>query len=424
MRAGRRERGVDRRRDQHLDDRRARPAGRARVEVRVLHVRERRRHDDAARVMRLRRAARQAREVGQLRQRDVHAERAGAAAVAGDARAKVVVQVLGRDEALEQELRIDVGDDAPRLDHVAGLELDARRAPGLHEHARDRRTRAQLDAARRALRGHRLRDRAHAADRVAPLAALAVDLAEHVMQQHVGGARRVRAREIADDRVEAERRLDRRALEPAVEQVAGALGEEIEQVAARRQRQRAKSPPGLDDVDERGDIVPRAGPQRRRRAPQHLAQHGRDAIEHRVVRGQRIGVARRELRDLGLRRRESAADLEIPAVRQRQEVGERPLAHDAGRVRARSQVADDLRVEQADRVARGGVAEPRMEFLGDRRAAEHAAALGDAHRHSGRREIRGAGEAVVAAADDDGVVRSASRRQVRTRPSRSRNRRT
>jgi hypothetical protein len=34
---------------------------------------------------------------------------------------------------------------------------------------------------------HRLRDRAHAADRVPPLSALAVHLAEHVVQQHVRG---------------------------------------------------------------------------------------------------------------------------------------------------------------------------------------------------------------------------------------------
>ena len=65
--ARRRERVVDRRRNQHLDDRLARPAARARIEVRALHVRERRRHDDAARMMRLRVAPGSAGKLGQRR---------------------------------------------------------------------------------------------------------------------------------------------------------------------------------------------------------------------------------------------------------------------------------------------------------------------------------------------------------------------
>ena len=93
----------------------------------------------------------------------------------------------------------------------------------------------RIDADLRAVRGrrlrHRLRDRAHAADGVAPGALLAVHLAEAMMQQHIGRARRVGARVIADDAVEAVGRLDRIALEPAVEIVAGRIGEEIEQFA-------------------------------------------------------------------------------------------------------------------------------------------------------------------------------------------------
>ncbi|HEY7786892.1 MAG TPA: hypothetical protein VIF33_00100 [Casimicrobiaceae bacterium] len=52
--AGRRQRRVQRRRDQHFDDRRARPAKQLRVEIRALHVRERRCDDNAAAVVRLR----------------------------------------------------------------------------------------------------------------------------------------------------------------------------------------------------------------------------------------------------------------------------------------------------------------------------------------------------------------------------------
>ncbi len=103
--------------------------------------------------------------------------------------------------------------------------------PSSVTHARNGLVGEDLDAARERFARHRLRDRAHAAERVTPLPALAVDLAEDVMQQHVRRARRVRTREIADDRVEAERRLDRVGLEPAIEDVAGALGEQVEQVA-------------------------------------------------------------------------------------------------------------------------------------------------------------------------------------------------
>ena len=45
-----------------------------------------------------------------------------------------------------------------------------------------------------------------------------------------------------------------------------------------------------------------------------------------------------------------------------------------------------------------------MEFLGDRGAADDVAALEHRDLEAARREIARAGEAVVAAADDDGVV--------------------
>ncbi len=92
---------------------------------------------------------------------------------------------------------------------------------------------ANVRAAARGRFRHRLRDRAHAADRVTPRAFLAVDLAEHVMQQHVGGARRIRARVVADDAVEAEHRLDRCALEPTVEKIARGADEQAQQIATR-----------------------------------------------------------------------------------------------------------------------------------------------------------------------------------------------
>ena len=54
-----------------------------------------------------------------------------------------------------------------------------------------------------------------------------------------------------------------------------------------------------------------------------------------------------------------------------------------------------------------------MEFLGDRGAAQHATTLDDAHRHAGAGEIRGAGEAVVTAAQDDGIEAACGGRHAR-----------
>ena len=176
-------------------------------------------------------AARQAGEIRQLRQRDVHAERAGAAAPFRDALRECGGQRRAVDQRAVEQLRIEIGDDRARADRLALLRHDADRAALLDDDLAHGRIDANLHAVRgRGLR-HRLRDRAHAADGVAPHALLAVHLAEAMMQQHVGRARRVGARVVADDAVEAIDGLDRIALEPAVEIVAGRVGEEIEQFA-------------------------------------------------------------------------------------------------------------------------------------------------------------------------------------------------
>ena len=67
---------------------------------------------------------------------------------------------------------------------------------------------------------HGLRNGAHAANGVAPQAPLAVDLPEGMVQQHIGGARRVGACIIPDDGVEAEQCPDEFTLEPAIQVVA------------------------------------------------------------------------------------------------------------------------------------------------------------------------------------------------------------
>ena len=86
----------------------------------------------------------------------------------------------------------------------------------LGDDAFDRRVRFESDSESARLGGHGLRDRAHAAHRMSPDAGLAVHFAEHMVQQHIGAARRVRARVVADHGVETVQRLHGVALEPVV----------------------------------------------------------------------------------------------------------------------------------------------------------------------------------------------------------------
>src|SRR3546814_4473274 len=64
-------------------------------------------------------------------------------------------------------------------------------------------------------------------------------------------------------------------------------------------------------------------------------------------------------------------------------------------------VGDDLRLEQADRVAGDRIAEAGMKLLGHRSAADDVARLDDPYLQTRFREIEGADEAVVAGTDDE-----------------------
>ena len=129
-------------------------------------------------------------------------------------------------QRLQELLRIDIGNDRAGADRRAILEHDAGRAAALDDDLAHRRADVDADAVLLGRARHRLGDRAHAADSVAPHAGLAVHLAEHVMQQYVAAARRVGAGKISHDRVEAEQSLDRIGVEPAVQYVTGRSAEQ------------------------------------------------------------------------------------------------------------------------------------------------------------------------------------------------------
>ena len=162
------------------------------------------------------RLAGQAGEIRQLRQGDVHAERARAIAITRDAGAKLGRQIGGCDQALEQQRRIEVGGNDRGRDAPAVHQLHPRRLAPVDQHLPDRRIGQDLYALSGAGLCHRLGDGAHAADRVAPGALLAIHLAEGVVQHHIGRARAVGTGVVAHHRIEAEGSLDRLAFEPTI----------------------------------------------------------------------------------------------------------------------------------------------------------------------------------------------------------------
>ena len=123
-------------------------------------------------------------------------------------------------------MRIDIGDDGARSYGRAVFQHDPGGVVTLDENFAHLGADIDADALFAGGSCHGLRDRAHAANGVSPHARLAVHLAEHVVQQHIGGAGAVRAREIADHGIEAEHRLDRIGLEPRVEHVARGSAQE------------------------------------------------------------------------------------------------------------------------------------------------------------------------------------------------------
>jgi hypothetical protein len=175
---------------------------------------------------------------------------------------------------------------------------------------------------------------------IAWVIALAVHFADNVMQQHIRRSGRIGAGEIADDRIEPEHRLDRVGLKPVIEHLACTLGEQIEQIAALRERE----PSQLAAYLPKAQPLAGAATDVSRRLEQERAQDDRDAIKHRVVRRQCGRISGRVARNCLLGGGKSAAHLEVTAARKRQEVGQWPL-DDRQPVLHQLEIVDYLRVE-------------------------------------------------------------------------------
>jgi len=246
---------------------------------------------------------------------------------------------------------------------------------------------------------------------MAPDAALAVNLAKAMMQQHIAGSRRVRTGPGADNAVKAEQRLDRVAFEPAIEDLGRRTGEEIEHVAARVEGQFGKPPAQRRRLQKfRDRREPAAIGDIGRGLEQQVAQHAGGIFEHPVVTLERFGVAGRKLRHRGPGHARSG--LQRPPVRQGQKIAHPPL-DDLEPVAVQFQIGDHLGIEQRHRVGGDGIAEAGMKFLGDRGAADRVVLFKDRNLVPGRRQIPGADQPVVAAADHHRMLHIAIPRFVR-----------
>ena len=94
----------------------------------------------------------------------------------------------------------------------------------------------------------------------------------------------------------------------------------------------------------------------------------------------------------------------MTAVLEGQKIRQLALDHPEA-VSRQIEVPDHLGIQQRDRVSGDRIAEPRMEFLGDRRPTHDRAPLEHRDLDAGGREVSGAHQSIVAAPDDDRVAR-------------------
>ncbi len=344
-------------------------------------------------------------EIRQFAQRDVHPEGAGAAAPFGDAPQEIRRQRGRIDQIAIEQLRIEVGDDCAAANRLALARHDPDAAAVLDQHLAHRGIGPDLDAGRPGGARHGLGDGAHAADGMTPDALLAVDLAEGVMQQHIGRAGLIRAGEIADDAVEAVDCFDRVAFEPAIEIIAGRHGEEVEQFAPMLDVEPFQPACQRAALSSSGKAASQPPPGRLGGACSTTSRSTSPAVQLLGIGIEPVGVATREFRDLVMRL--AGADLEVAAILQRQEIRQ-PALDDAQPMGGQFEIGDDLGIEQRDRVGRDRIAEARMEFLGHRRPADDTARLEHGDTEPGLGQIGGTDQPVMTASDDDDVAHDGS----------------
>ncbi len=308
-------------------------------------------------------------------------------------------EALGAGQVEDGRPRMRTGGDDRRANLLAGSESHSRR-PAVADVDRDD---LGVGAHRRAGGLCRARDgladRPHPADHLAPDTRHAVELAERVVQQVVGGAGRSRAGPDADHAARGDRALHRVVLEPVVEQVADRHGEDPDQVVHVPLGE-ARPPGGL--AHQGGDVEGVARPERGRLAQEHRPQEIRRSLEQVLEVRVHLTVLARMCRDRGGGLLGLVEEEDRPIGRHRRIGGverDRPVAEVV-----QPEVGDDLRLQHRDDV--GGPRDPgsRPDLLGHARTAENRSPLEHDHVEPGARQIRGGGETVVPPAHDDRVV--------------------
>ena len=158
----------------------------------------------------------QASEFGQFGQGNIHAEGAAACLEALDAAFEFTAQVAVIEHPFVKQFRPDIGNH-PIGDHfLAAFKAHACDLAAINQYPRYRAFKADFDAMLAAHLGHDLGDVAHPADAMAPRAFLAIHLAEDVVEEDIGAARRIGAGIVADHRIETEGSLHSFAFKPAI----------------------------------------------------------------------------------------------------------------------------------------------------------------------------------------------------------------
>src|ERR1700732_2542881 len=339
----RRECAVECRRNDQFNDRAARPAESTSVEIGLLHIGEARRDDDARGAVFWMCASGQIGKIRQFGQRDIHPKRARPATPAFHPPPESFRQSTRLNEMEVEKLGINPRGDGCGTDGFTLVRLNADGLPILDKDSAHPRRKPDVHAARGGGFRHGLGDRAHATDRMAPDAFLPVHLAEAMVQENIGRARRVGARIIADDTVESEDGLDWSAFAPAIEEISARRREKIAQIPPRVGPEGSHSvgyPAGLDQFGDRGKWI--SLDDIRWRLEYGGAQNIGNGAQTYLIIVQAIGIPCRKFRDLSFR--VAAADLQKASVAQRQEVRYRAL-DDPQSMHGKFELANDFWVQ-------------------------------------------------------------------------------
>src|SRR5262249_44750994 len=142
-----------------------------------------------------------------------------------------------------------------------------------------------------------------------------------------------------------------------------------------------------------------------RRHGERRLHEGRHALQHRLVFGVALGIARAELPDLSAVQRRIGPEQQaatIPVGRERGRIARQLLEA----VVAQAEFADDLLSEEAVDVGRRRYLEPGKGLFRDARASDDGPPLEHADREPGAREIARRHQPVVAGPDYDRIARA------------------